>query len=172
MEVDVKRETLMYGRAEDKEQSVSYGYISVAQSLSLSYRIRANGLLTRSPGPHTVFFFPKCKALLMRLCNDINGSIRCERRREPINAHRGAKKNPLRDNNITITKSDVSTSTCTPAAAMCARSSSDLSPLHTHSHCCCCRFTFQLGILPFVGNNTGSKSRLQAPCRLLLSLPT
>lgn len=126
--------------------------VSVTQSLSLSHRIKANCLST---GFHPIlaptrsfffFFFTKSKALLMRLCNDINGSIRCERRREPINAHRGAQRNPRRDNNITITKSDVSGSSRTAAPAMCARSCSDFSSLrartHTDSHfCCCCCFS-------------------------------
>lgn len=112
----------------------------------------------------------------MRLCNDINGSIRCERRREPINAHRGAQRNPPRDNNITITKSDVSGSSRAAAPAMCARSCSDFSSLrartHTYSHfCCCCCFSARqvrgpcqapLGISAFAETNTGFKRRLQA----------
>lgn len=135
-----------------------------------------------SLSPHTAFFFPpKCKALLMRLCNDINGSIRCERRREPINAHRGAQKNPPRDNNITITKSNVSGSSRTAAAAVCARRRSDFSSAHAHTHTQSLVVLLLLqqpsswapsGILAFVETNTGFKRRLQAQRRLTLSLAT
>lgn len=169
-----------------KEQSVSFtSRVSVPvikPFIPHQSKLLIDRVSTPSQHPHDFFFFfAKSRALLMRLCNDINGSIRCKWRREPINAHRGAQKNPQRDNNITITKSNVSGSSRTSAPAMCARSS-DLSSLrarshtHTRTRSCCCRFSAQQvwapsGILAFAETNTGFKRRLQAQ-RLLMLSPT
>lgn len=137
-----------------KEQSVSYASRSSGAVIKPFIPHQSKLLIdsvSPSPCPHTVFFFsPKCKALLMHLCNDINGSIRCERRREPINAHRGAQKNPPRDNNIYHHKEQRERllarcggrHVCKELLASFFSFVHTHARTHTHSHwcCCCCCF--------------------------------